>query len=469
MWRQTEAATHSANLDLPYHDIKVPFLVFWPAPDMCSVDEHGYGMRSCGVVLDWLRPCDLFCDTAQSIPHGGVVLRCTGQEGLQDPGRLPEGMPCAQLCLKRQKLLGRATRKELRKRRNRTARSLFTRTCAKPWNPDPKPPEERIEHLRPIVVKASGAAAVATATVRLRDIFDLSVQHRFLKLPEYVFRILQFEPHIAVTLGGETETAKLKCMLVSLISDRFNDDPNIHGRPLNSVNPDTLAEDPQVLPTPRFARVIEGVRRHCPGMIVQVSTGGRSGQGIERGGMLHLRPDMASLSVGSINFPNRVYENAPELFHWLASEMRTHSVMPEIEVFDLSHLLTAIAMFGDGLLGPKLYVQFVLGVQNAMPADRQVLELLVGLLRQRVPDAEWCAAGIGRHQRDVNLWSAEAGAHLRTGLEDNVRLSRDVLAPSNAALVRIAVEAAERSNRPIATVAEARRMLSLSDMAISVA
>jgi 3-keto-5-aminohexanoate cleavage enzyme len=89
----------------------------------------------------------------------------------------------------------------------------------------------------------------------------------------------------------------------------------------------------------RFAALKEGVERHCPGMIVQLSTGGRSGAGRERGGMLPLRPDMASLSVGSNNFPTRVYENPPDLVDWLASEMLAHDVKPEIEAFDLSHIL----------------------------------------------------------------------------------------------------------------------------------
>ena len=96
---------------------------------------------------------------------------------------------------------------------------------------------------------------------------------------------------------------------------------------------ETPSSDPE-----KFGRLLEGLRKHCPGLIVQFSTGGRSGAGRERGGMLSLRPDMASLSVGSNNFPTRVYENSPELVDWLAAEMRTYGVKPEIEAFDLSHI-----------------------------------------------------------------------------------------------------------------------------------
>jgi uncharacterized protein (DUF849 family) len=122
----------------------------------------------------------------------------------------------------------------------------------------------------------------------------------------------------------------------------------------------------------RFARLVEGLKTHCPGMIIQLSTGGRSGAGAARGGMLPLRPDMASLSVGSNNFPTRVYENPPDLVDWLAAEMLKYSVKPEIECFDLSHIVQAASMARDGRLANPLYVQFVMGVKNAMPADEPI-------------------------------------------------------------------------------------------------
>ena len=219
----------------------------------------------------------------------------------------------------------------------------------------------------------------------------------------------------------------------------------------------TPTSDPE-----RFGRLLEGLRRHCPGMIVQFSTGGRSGAGQARGGMLPLAPDMASLSVGSNNFPTRVYENPPDLVDWLASEMRTYHVTPEIEAFDLSHILRAIDMHGKGQLYGKLYVQFVMGVKNAMPADREVFDFYVHTMQSRAPQAEWCAAGIGANQIVVNEWAIAAGGHTRTGLEDNVRLDRDRLAPSNAALVRRAAELCAKYERPVASWQEAREILALA-------
>jgi len=196
-------------------------------------------------------------------------------------------------------------------------------------------------------------------------------------------------------------------------------------------------------------------------MIVQLSTGGRSGAGNARGGMLPLAPDMASLSVGSNNFPTRVYENPPDLVDWLAGEMRTYTVKPEIEAFDLSHIHQAVKMNRDGRIPGRLYVQFVMGVKNAMPVDRDVFDYYIRTMERLAPEADWCAAGIGRHQLEVNEWCIAAGGHTRTGLEDNVRLDKDRLAPSNAALVARAVDLCEKYERPVATWAQAREMLDL--------
>ena len=219
---------------------------------------------------------------------------------------------------------------------------------------------------------------------------------------------------------------------------------------------ETPSSDPE-----KFARLQEELNRYCPEVIIQFSTGGRSGAGQERGGMLSLRPDMASLSVGSNNFPTRVYENPPDLVAWLASEMQKYEVVPEIEAFDLSHVLQAVRLHDEGKLFGKLYVQFVMGVKNAMPADCAVFDFYVAQMHARAPQAEWCAAGIGPNQLVVNEWAIAAGGHTRAGLEDNVRLNRSTLAPSNAALIARAAELCSRYERPVASPAQARQILGL--------
>ena len=211
----------------------------------------------------------------------------------------------------------------------------------------------------------------------------------------------------------------------------------------------------------RFAKVLEGIRKHCPNIITQVSTGGRSGAGKERGGMLSLRPDMASLATGSVNFPTRVYDNSPELVDWLAAEMLKYGIKPEVEAFDLSMIFQAVAMQKAGKIKGPLHIQFVMGVKNAMPVDREVFEFYVKTLKRLAPDATWTGAGIGKDQATVSRWSAELGGHCRTGLEDNVRMDRETLAPSNAALVRQTAELCAQHGRRPATAAEARRILAL--------
>lgn len=220
---------------------------------------------------------------------------------------------------------------------------------------------------------------------------------------------------------------------------------------------ETPSSDPD-----RFARVLEGIRKHAPGIITQVSTGGRSGAGRERGGMISLRPDMASLATGSVNFPNRTYDNPPELVNWLASEMKTYGVKPEVEAFDLSMIFQAVEMQKAGEIDGSLHIQFVMGIKNAMPVDREVLEFYIKTLRRLAPNATWTGAGIGRDQLTMARWSLELGGHCRTGLEDNVRLDKHMLAPSNAALVEQVAALCEEHGRPVATVAQARRLLGLS-------
>ena len=220
---------------------------------------------------------------------------------------------------------------------------------------------------------------------------------------------------------------------------------------------ETPSSDPE-----KFGLLMEGLKTHCPGMVVQLSTGGRSGAGQARGGMLPLSPDMASLSVGSNNFPTRVYENPPDLVAWLASEMRKYDVKPEVEAFDLSHIFQAKLMQDRGELLGTPYVQFVMGVKNAMPVDREVFDFYIRTVKRLFgEDAPWCAAGIGPNQIVVNDWAISAGGHARTGLEDNMRLDRDRLAPSNAALVARAVDLCEKYERPVATWQQARAILGL--------
>ena len=211
----------------------------------------------------------------------------------------------------------------------------------------------------------------------------------------------------------------------------------------------------------RFAQFAEGARTHCDEIIVQFSTGGRSGTGRERGGMLVHRPEMASLATGSVNFATRIYDNEPALIRELAAAMLEYDIKPEIEIFDLAMLYNAADLVQEGLLKAPVHVQFVMGIPGAQPARREVLEFELAQLAQVLPGATWTAAGIGRHQLRLNEWALELGGHCRTGLEDNLRWDRSRLATSNAELVARVAEMAQASGRDVATPAQARAILQL--------
>jgi len=210
-----------------------------------------------------------------------------------------------------------------------------------------------------------------------------------------------------------------------------------------------------------FAKVQEGVRKHCPGMIVQFSTGGRGRDQSLRGAMLHLRPDMASLATGSVNFPVQVYENPPDFVEGLAKTMLEYDIKPEVEVFDLAMLYNAANLVKKGLLKDPPHVQFVMGVPNAMPARRSIFDFLRKEIAEVLPRATWVAAGVGRAQWEVNQWCLETGGHCRTGLEDNLKIAPDRLAASNAELVKKIADNCDRYGRKVATPAEARKILGL--------
>ena len=212
----------------------------------------------------------------------------------------------------------------------------------------------------------------------------------------------------------------------------------------------------------RFAIVQEGVKKHCPGMIVQFSTGGRGRDPSARGSSLHLKPDMASLSTGSVNFPTSIYENDTSLVLDLAVKMREFQIRPEIEIFDLSHIHGARDLVAKGIVDDDVHVQFVMGIKNALPADEHVLDIMLRETQRLLPKATWAAAGIGRHQTEVMRWALARGAHaVRTGLEDNIRVHKGRLAASNAELVEIAGEVASRNGRQPATPDEARKILAI--------
>jgi len=211
----------------------------------------------------------------------------------------------------------------------------------------------------------------------------------------------------------------------------------------------------------KFKELLAGIKESCPNMIIQFSTGGRGRSHEERGQMLYLKPDMASLATGSVNFPTSIYENPPSLINDLAHSMLNNSIKPEVEIFDLAMLYNAFELVKSGLLIEPVHVQFVFGIRNALPAKKDILKFQINELKKYLPQSTWTAAGLGKSQLIVNEWSLELGGHCRTGLEDNIKFDKTRLANGNEELVERLALLSKKFNRPVATPTEAREILGL--------
>jgi 3-keto-5-aminohexanoate cleavage enzyme len=211
----------------------------------------------------------------------------------------------------------------------------------------------------------------------------------------------------------------------------------------------------------RFHKVISGIKKFCPGMIIQSSTGGRGRDASERGSSLVLNPDMASLATGSVNFPNSVYQNSPDLIHDLAKTMLERKIKPEIEIFDLSMIYGTYRLVQLGLIETPVHMQFIFGIKNGLPPEKEILEIFINESERYLPGSTWTASGIGKYQLEMARLSISLGGHIRTGLEDNIRLDYNTLAPSNASLVLQAAGLCEELGYSVASIHEARQLLGL--------
>ena len=220
-------------------------------------------------------------------------------------------------------------------------------------------------------------------------------------------------------------------------------------------NPD---ESPSSAPD-LYAKVQEGVRKHCPGMIVQFSTGGRGREQSARGAMLHLKPDMASLATGSVNFPASVYENPSDFVEGLAKTMLENGIKPEVEVFDLAMLYNAASLVKKGLLKSPPHVQFVLGIPNATPARRSSTSC-----GRRSPTCCPRDLGCSRH-RALPMGGESVVPGDRRPLPDGSRGQHAVRSKSTGReqweLVQKIVDVCKDYDRRPATPADARKILGL--------
>ncbi len=228
------------------------------------------------------------------------------------------------------------------------------------------------------------------------------------------------------------------------------------------------ARDEDGAPTWRpaiYREIVHGVRERRPDAIICVSTSGRTFPGFEeRSAVLDLdgdeKPELASLTLGSLNFPRQASVNDPEMIRRLAERMRARGITPELEIFDLGMADYLGYLVERGVLGAPLYVNILLGSLGTLSASAANLSAVVAALPE---GTTWSAAGIGRFQLDVNVIALAMGGHVRVGLEDNLWLdrARRVLA-TNESLVARVVHVADTLERPVATPEEARALIGLS-------
>ncbi len=212
-----------------------------------------------------------------------------------------------------------------------------------------------------------------------------------------------------------------------------------------------------------FRAAIRAIRKQSD-ILVQVSTGGAVGMNVdERCGGLALtgsdRPDMATLSTGTVNFGSDVFWNPRPLIRDIAARIKAAGLKPELECFDAGMIDEARALEKEGFITLPAHFDFVLGVGGALAANPEALDFM----RSYVPaGSTWTCAAMGRHQLPFVELAAGRGGNARVGLEDNIYLSKGVLAKGNFELVAAAAKLAKAKGRELATPQQARALLGLS-------
>ncbi|MGZ3692786.1 MAG: 3-keto-5-aminohexanoate cleavage enzyme [Bdellovibrionota bacterium] len=208
-----------------------------------------------------------------------------------------------------------------------------------------------------------------------------------------------------------------------------------------------------------FEKVSKLIRDRCD-LILQYSTGGAVGTPVkERMAPLSLKPEMASLNVGSINFGDEVFENLPKDVEALATEMKRLNIKPEIEVYDLGMLEYGVSLVQKGVIPAPAHFQFVMGTKHGISGAPENLYYMKSKLP---PGCTFAVAGVGRVQLQVAPLAIVSGGHVRVGFEDNLYYSKGVLADSNAQLVKRIADLAKILQREVANPKEAREILQLS-------
>jgi 3-keto-5-aminohexanoate cleavage enzyme len=210
----------------------------------------------------------------------------------------------------------------------------------------------------------------------------------------------------------------------------------------------------------RFKECIDAIRKECPDVIIQPSTGGAVGMtDEERMQPLQLKPEMATLDCGTVNFGgDEIFTNTENTIKVFSKRMIESDIKPAIEVFDKGMIDTAVRLNKEGHIKSPMHFNFVMGTSCAISAEARDIVYLAGSIP---PGSTFTASGIGRHEFSCAAMSIVMGGHVRVGFEDNIYLSKGIIAQSNGELVAKVVRLAKELGREIATPAEARAILGL--------
>jgi 3-keto-5-aminohexanoate cleavage enzyme len=210
----------------------------------------------------------------------------------------------------------------------------------------------------------------------------------------------------------------------------------------------------------RFKEIIDAILEVCPDVIIQPSTGGAVGMSNdERLQPTELLPEMATLDCGTLNFGgDEVFENTENTIKYFGERMIEKGIKPELEVFDKSMIDMALRLHKKGFIKSPMHFDFVMGVNGGISGELRDFVFLRGSIPA---DATYTIAGIGRYEFPLAVAAIVDGGHVRVGFEDNVYLSKGVLAKSNGELVEKVVRLAKEFGREIAQPNEARQILGL--------
>ncbi|QWC00038.1 3-keto-5-aminohexanoate cleavage protein [Mycoplasmatota bacterium] len=212
----------------------------------------------------------------------------------------------------------------------------------------------------------------------------------------------------------------------------------------------------------RYKEIIKSIHKECPELIIQVSTGGAVGMSVEeRSDVLNLKPEMATLDCGTLNFGgDEIFINTENDIIYFAEKMNHLNIKYEMECFEKGHIDMTKRLIKKNVIKKPFHYSFVLGVVGGMTGEERDFMFL----KDSLPEGStYSVAGIGKYEFSLAELAIKYGGHVRVGLEDNIYIEKGVLAKSNADLVKKIAKIAKMNNREIATTSETRRILGMEE------